>query len=117
MKENDLNGKKLDVLSRIPQRHLSEVEKQFIQLKLEQARLKREKARLILEKGVFVYVGAFTLAFFIKFSNADILPEVLVNLLVLAGIIILIVTVIPYAREAKKEETSIEDILEALVDN
>ncbi|NJL44302.1 MAG: hypothetical protein HC945_03250 [Nitrosarchaeum sp.] len=60
------DAEKLDILSRIPQRRLSEIEKEFISLKMQQGLLKREKARLVLEKGVFVYIGALALAYLPK---------------------------------------------------
>lgn len=109
----DLDGKGMEMLSRLPNRHLSEVERQFISLKLEQAKLQREKARLVLEKGIFVYLIAFVFALVGKMQGM--LDGWLVNVVVIAGIIILLVSIIPYIRTTNKEQASIEEILEKII--
>ena len=100
------------VFDKLPQRHLSESEKQFITLMIERSKLNRERATLVLDKGLLLFF-AF-LAFSIIALQNDLINKTLFNLLVIAAVCILMLSVTPYMRISKKEEEKIDKVLAEL---
>ncbi|HZX45399.1 MAG TPA: hypothetical protein VFF28_06995 [Candidatus Nanoarchaeia archaeon] len=81
----------------------------IIYLQLEKSRIKREKAKIALNIGLVLYFG-FLIAGIIGFSFKFI-DNIVLNALVISGIIILIVSTLPYLVIAHKEEKWIDEKL------
>ncbi|MFH1317086.1 MAG: hypothetical protein ABII01_06205 [Candidatus Woesearchaeota archaeon] len=105
--------KEENVFRKFPQRKLTDAEKQFIALKIEKSKLNRERAILILDKGLLLFL-AFLLLGIIGFLN-KLIPQNTLNFLVIAGLCVLLLSVIPYSNIARKSEKEINDILESLM--
>lgn len=105
-------GEEVD-LSRVPQKHLSEVQKQYIQLRIEKARLNRERSILVLNKGLLLFF-AFLVFGIILFLN-KVINQMYLNVFVLVGLSVLILSILPYAKMAKKEEETIGNIIDSLL--
>ena len=80
----------------------SDVEREIIYLELEKSRINREKAKIVLNMGLVLYFG-FLIAGVIGFSF-EYIDSLLLNVLVISGIIILIVSTLPYLVIVHKEE-------------
>ena len=100
-------------LDKIPKRHLSEVEKQYVTLKIEQLRLKREQNRLILEKGTLLFF-AYMIFLIITFMN-KMISKSLFSIMIRASIAVLLVSVVPYMISSRKQEKEIETMLDSLL--
>ena len=108
-------GKKeedMDIRS-LPKRKLTDVEKQFIFLETQKLNLKREGAVLILDKGVFLFLTSLALGVFALSNNA--ISTNTLNMLVVAGLVTLIVSILPYQSAVKKEEKKIENMINDLL--
>ena len=81
----------------------SEIKREEITyLELEKSRINREKARIVLSMGLILYFG-FLIVGIIGFTFEYITSKML-NILVICGIIILIVSTVPYLIIIQKEE-------------
>ncbi len=80
----------------------SEADREIIYLEVEKSRINREKARIVLNMGLILYFG-FLIAGVIGFAFKFI-DSFLLNVLVICGIIILIVSTVPYLIIIHKEE-------------
>ncbi|MBW2975317.1 hypothetical protein KY366_06375 [Candidatus Woesearchaeota archaeon] len=80
----------------------SEIGEESINLELERSRIKREKAKIVLNMGLVLYFG-FLIAGIVGFAFKHI-DSFLLNVLVVCGIIILIVSTLPYLIIVHKEE-------------
>jgi len=106
-------GKEQDVFRKVPQRRLTDTEKVYIELKIEKSKLNRERAILILDKGLLLFLG-FLLMGIIGFLN-KLINQMTFNILIVAGLCVLLISIIPYSHIAKKSEKEIEDIIESLM--
>jgi len=95
--------------SKIPQRHLSEIEKQYITLRIEKSRLVRDRASQILNKGLILFFGFMILAVFVRMN--DLVSEKLFQGLVISALIVLVLSVVPYWSTVQKEYKDISSIL------
>ncbi len=100
------------VFDRLPQRHLSESEKQYIILMIEKSKIYRERATLVLDKGLMLFF-AFLVFSLIALQN-ELISKMLFNLLVISAVVILILSVTPYMRVSRKEEVRIDRVLDEL---
>ncbi len=73
-----------------------------IYLEVEKSRMNREKARIVLNMGLFLYFG-FLVAGVIGFAF-EYIDSLMLNILVIVGIIILIISTVPYLVISHKEE-------------
>ena len=73
-----------------------------IYLELEKSRINREKAKIVLNMGLVLYFG-FLIAGIIGFSF-EYIDSFMLNILVIAGIVILIISTLPYLLIVHKEE-------------
>jgi hypothetical protein len=96
----------------LPQRHLTESEKQYIALKIEKSRLSREQAQLVLDKGMILFF-AFLVFAVIAVQN-DMISRLIFNLLVIGSVCVLLLSVTPYLQTSKKVENEINKILHDL---
>ena len=87
----------------------SEIDREQIQLRLELSRINREKAKIVLNMGLVLYFG-FLIAGVIGFSF-EYIDSFLLNVLVISGIAILIVSTLPYLVIVHKEEKWIKSEL------
>jgi uncharacterized oligopeptide transporter (OPT) family protein len=75
---------------------------EIIHLELEKSRIEREKARIILNMGLVIYFG-FLIAGIIGFAFEFITSSFL-NVIVICGIFVLIISTAPYLIIVHKEE-------------
>lgn len=80
----------------------SEMDREVTYLELEKSRINREKARIVLNMGLILYFG-FLIVGIIGFAF-EYIDNFLLNVLVVCGIIILIVSTLPYLIIIHKEE-------------
>jgi hypothetical protein len=102
-----------DVFRTIAQRKLTEAEKTYIQLKIEKTKLDRERAMLILDKGLLLFF-AFLILAIVGFLN-HLINQMTLNILVIAGLCVLLLSVIPYTSIAHKSEKDIDSILRSII--
>ncbi len=101
-----------NVFDKLPQRHLSESEKQYIILMIEKSKIYRERATLVLDKGLMLFF-AFLVFSLIALQN-ELISKTLFNILVISAVIILILSVTPYMNVSRKEEIKIDNVLDEL---
>ena len=94
------------------QRKLTDAEKQYIMLSIEKSKLNRERAMLILDKGILLFM-AFIVLGVIGFLN-NLINQLTLNILVVAGLCVLLLSVVPYTSIARKSERDIDKILRDL---
>jgi len=80
----------------------SGVDREITYLELERSRINREKARLVLNMGLVLYFG-FLIAGVIGFAF-EYIDSLFLNVLVICGIVILIVSTLPYLIIVHREE-------------
>jgi uncharacterized membrane protein len=102
-----------DDLLRIPQRHLSEVEVQYINLSIERARLKREQSQNILNKGIMLFFAFMLVAVILSLNGM--IEKAMANILIIAGLVVLAISVIPYMTAVKDEEKKLSRLMEKLL--
>jgi|TARA_Y100000310_G_C20112459_1_gene547751 hypothetical protein len=90
----------------------SDADREIIYLELEKSRINREKAKIVLNMGLVLYFG-FLIAGVIGFSF-EYIDSLLLNVLVVSGIVILIVSTLPYLVIVHKEEKWIKSKLSVL---
>lgn len=91
---------------------LNSIQEKIIDLKIERLRLERERAVLILNKGIIVYF-VFLLGAIIGRING-VISGSLFNWLVILGLLILIISVVPYSKTMHREEDEIARMLDDL---
>ena len=96
----------------VPKRKLSEAEKQIIMLKIEKVKLQREKSLLILNKSIMLFFSFLAVAI-VGLVN-KIITTAQVNMLIITGIFALIVGILPYGMNARKQEKELEDTIDEL---
>ncbi len=84
----------------------SEVDREITYLELERSRINREKSKLVLNMGLVLYFG-FLIAGVIGFAFHYI-DSTFLNVLVICGILILIVSTFPYLIIVHREESWIK---------
>lgn len=104
--------KKEDGFGKLPQKHLSESEKQYISLVIEKSKLHRERAMLVLDKGLLLFF-AF-LAFSVIAREQDLITDLIFKITVISSICVLLLSITPYINISKKEEEKLDKILEDL---
>lgn len=90
----------------------SEDNKEIIYLELERSRIDREKAKIVLNMGLILYFG-FLIVGVVGFAF-EYINSYLLNILVICGIIILIVSTLPYLIIIHREERWIKSKLEEM---
>lgn len=80
----------------------SEMDEEITYLELERSRINREKGKLVLNMGLVLYFG-FLVAGVIGFAF-EYIDSFLLNVLVICGIVILIVSTVPYLIIVYREE-------------
>jgi len=88
---------------------ISDIEKEIIEVEVEKSRLNREKSMLVLNKALFLYF-VFLFVGIIGFINHYISRNLL-NILVIAGLIVLVIGIVPYVKTMKEEETKLDNII------
>ncbi len=78
------------------------VDSEIIYLEIEKSRINREKARIVLNMGLVLYFG-FLIAGVIGFAF-EYIDSFLLNILVVCGIVILVVSTLPYLVIVHREE-------------
>jgi len=81
------------------------VDEEINYLELEKSRIDREKAKLVVNMGLLLYFG-FLIVGIIGFS-LEYIDSLMLNVLVICGIIILIVSTLPYILIVRNEERRI----------
>ncbi|HII69035.1 TPA: hypothetical protein HA270_04110 [Candidatus Woesearchaeota archaeon] len=91
---------------------LSPEEKEIIYLRLEKQKIEREKAAIVLNKSLALYI-IFMIVGVVGFVF-DYLSAAILNVLIIAGIAILIIGTLPYFVITSREEKLIEHLLDKL---
>lgn len=81
----------------------------LIDLKIERARIIREKASVLLDKALFLYFTAIFVAV-LGFVN-NYVTRGLLNLIVIFGLVVVLVSFIPYMRDSLAEKTLIDKLI------
>jgi undecaprenyl pyrophosphate phosphatase UppP len=79
-----------------------EADREIIHLELEKSRIEREKARIVLNMGLVLYFGflvAGIIGFAFEFINSSLL-----NVIVVCGIFVLVISTAPYLIIVHREE-------------
>ncbi|HAG51312.1 MAG TPA: hypothetical protein DCL42_08250 [Deltaproteobacteria bacterium] len=95
-----------------PMAKLSPEEKEIIYLRLEKQKIEREKAAIVLNKSLALYI-IFMIVGVVGFVF-DYLSAAILNVLIIAGIAILIIGTLPYFVITSREEKLIEHLLDKL---
>lgn len=90
----------------------SEADSGVIYLELEKSRINREKAKIVLNMGLVLYFG-FLIAGIIGFAF-EYIDSFLLNIMVICGIVILIISTLPYLVIVHREENWIKSRLQGL---
>jgi hypothetical protein len=99
-------------LDSVPNRKLTDVQKQTISLRIELSKLQREEAILILNKSIFLFF-AFLAIGFVGYINGF-LSNVMLNFFIIVAAIALVIGILPYSTAAKKEQKALKKLLEEL---
>jgi undecaprenyl pyrophosphate phosphatase UppP len=91
---------------------LTDTEKEIIYLEIEKSKIDREKSKLVLNKSLVLYI-AFMLVGIVGFAF-EYIDSTLLNILVIAGIFVLILGTTPYLLVTHKEEKRINELLKRL---
>lgn len=83
--------------------------KEIIYLEIEKSRINREKSRIVLNKSLSLYI-LFMIVGVIGFIS-DYIDSRMLNILIIAGIVVLVIGTIPYLFITHKEEKKINDFL------
>lgn len=105
--------KKEDDISLIPKRKISDIEKEYIDLKVEKLRLDREKATLVLNKGLYLFFAIFAMLLLGMVYNY--FTKLVAAILLIIACAILIISILPYSTATKKEEKEIERLFETFL--
>ena len=111
MKLKMSEDKKEDIITRlevIPKRKLSDIEKQLIFILVERSKVKREKSILIINQIFLVFI-AFVVLTYLSKENGFI-KELYVNILLIAAIILLILSIVSYQSVINKEEKTLVNL-------
>lgn len=115
-KKEKIEPKKEDLIERfrtLPNRKLSEIEKQMIFILMEKSKIKRERSMMILNKGFLIFFGFIIIATMSKFDHF--IRQTHINFLFLLGIIVLIVSVVLYQGVISEEEKNLEKLLDSFL--
>jgi hypothetical protein len=88
------------------------VDNEIAYLEIEESKINREKSQNVLNKGFTIYF--FFLVLGIVGFVTDYLTSNLLNMFVITGLIILIISTLPYLAAISKEENLIKSLLKEL---
>ena len=114
-KENT-EPKKEDVIDRfrlLPNRKISDIEKQMIFILIEKSKVKRERSMIILNKGFLIFFAFIIITALAKLN--EFIPQAYLNMLFLFGIGVLIVAVMLYHSVISEEEKNLDKLLESFL--
>ncbi|MBU0629275.1 MAG: hypothetical protein KKC75_08875 [Nanoarchaeota archaeon] len=90
----------------------SDKEREIDYLEIEKSRINREKARLVVNMGLILYFG-FLIVGIIGFTF-DYVDSTMLNVLVICGIVILVVSTLPYLIIVHNEDRWINSKIQEL---
>ena len=114
--EQQMRGVDKDLIERfktIPKRKLSDMEKQFVFILVEKAKIQRERSVTILNKGSTAFIAFILIAFTSKIYN--LIPEMFITILFFLGVLMLIWSTISYQSTMKQEEEILDKLLESFL--
>ena len=112
-KKENIDTKKedlIDAFRTLPNRKLSEIEKQVIFIIMEKSKIKRERSMMILNKGFLIFFGFIIIAALSRFDKF--ISQTFINFLFLLGIAVLIVSVWLYQGVISEEEKNLDKLLD-----
>lgn len=114
-KRNELIEKEdlIEKFRTLPNRKLSEIEKQMIFILVEKSKIKRERSMIILNKGFLIFFGFIIIASISQIN--DIVPQTYINLTFLLGVIVLIVSAVLYHTAISEEEKNLDKLLNSFL--
>lgn len=94
----------------IPNRKLTDVEKQVIYILVEKSKIQIDNSVQILNKGFFMFIAVIIVA--VVSRVYDVINQMLVTGLYIFAIIVLATTFYIYQREVKNEQDTLDNLLE-----
>ena len=91
---------------------LTEIDEKIIDLEIEKSKIHREDSLLVLNKALFLYFSFLILAIVGKVN--EVITDNLFNFLIMAGIVILVIGIVPYLRFMREEGRKIESLIQKL---
>ena len=111
-----IESKKEDLIDRfrtLPNRRLSDIEKQMVFILIEKSKIKRERSMIILNKGFLIFFAFIIIAALVKIN--EIIPQIYLNIIFLFGIAVLIIAVMLYHGVISEEEKNLDNLLESFL--
>ena len=103
----------VEKFSNLPKRKLSEIEKQLIFILIEKSKIQRERSMAILNKGFMIFFAFIIVA---AMSNIfEIINKTYIIYLFLFSITVLIVAAYTYQSAVKKEENTLDALLDSFL--
>jgi hypothetical protein len=103
----------INILDKLPQRKLTDLEKQVVFILIEKSKLQRENSMAIVNKGFLLFVGFVIVAYLT--SVFDFIPQLYVHLLFIFGVIMLVVSMYTYQSTVAKEEKTLNNLLNSFL--
>ena len=103
----------IDRFRTLPNRKLSDIEKQMIFILVEKSKIKRERSMIILNKGFLIFFAFIIIAALVKLN--DVIPQIYISLLFLFGIVVLTVAVMLYHGVISEEEKNLDELLDSFL--
>ena len=106
-----IEDKKEDIVAKLeilPKRKLSDIEKQLIFILVERSKVKREKSILIINQIFLVFIAFVVLTYLSK--EQEFIDQLYVNILLVLGIVLLILSIVSYQGVINKEEKTLVNL-------
>ena len=103
----------IDRFRTLPNRRLSDIEKQMVFILIEKSKIKRERSMIILNKGFLIFFAFIIIAALVKIN--EIIPQIYLNIIFLFGIAVLIIAVMLYHGVISEEEKNLDNLLESFL--
>ena len=109
IKKEDL----VETIRSLPNKKLSEIEKQTIFILLEKSKIKREHSNAILNNGFLIFFAFIIVAIFGKIYNLT--HQLYINILFIFGMIVLVVSAIIYHKDIAEENKTLDMLLDSFL--
>ncbi len=114
--KEDIKPKKEDIIDKfrtLPNRKISDIEKQMIFILIEKSKVKRERSMIILNKGFLIFFAFIIITALVRLN--EIIPQAYLNIVFLLGIVVLIIAVMLYHGVISEEERNLDRLLESFL--
>ena len=114
--KEDLKTKKENVIDRfrtLPNRKISDIEKQMVFIIIEKSKIKRERSMIILNKGFLIFFAFIIITALVRLN--EVIPQFYLNIVFLFGIGVLVIAVMLYHGVISEEEKNLDKLLESFL--